>query len=256
MNYKSIRVRFDGSICYIQFNRPEANNTINASLIEECHQVLDVCEVSATIVVLEGLPKVFCLGADFQQIYKNMDGGHQAEQDPEPLYNLWMRLASGPYITISYVRGKANAGGIGFVAASDIVLADKTAQFSLSELLFGLYPACVLPFLIRRMGYQRAHYMSLMTKPVSVEQAHVWGLVDSYEQEENYLLHKHLLRLRRLPKNGIRQYKRFMISVNDTLTQAKQKAIQANQAMFTDPQILEGIFRFVERGQFPWEENK
>jgi len=62
---------------------------------------------------------------------------------------LWLRLATVRTVTISHVRGKANAGGIGFVAASDIVLADETAQFSLSELLFGLYPACVLPFLIR-----------------------------------------------------------------------------------------------------------
>jgi 3-carboxymethyl-3-hydroxy-acyl-[acp] dehydratase len=52
-------------------------------------------------------------------------------------------LATGPFVTISHVRGKANAGGLGFMAASDIVLAQEEAQFSLSELLSdSIRPAC------------------------------------------------------------------------------------------------------------------
>nr|WP_269820011.1 enoyl-CoA hydratase-related protein [Bacillus velezensis] len=54
-------------------------------------------------------------------------------------------MASIIYFNIT-CAGVANAGGIGFVAASDIVIADDTAVFSLSELLFGLFPAMVLPF--------------------------------------------------------------------------------------------------------------
>src|SRR5439155_22787849 len=95
-----------------------------------------------------------------------------------PLYDLLLQLETGSYITLSHVQGKANAGGIDIVAACDIVLADHAAQFSLSELLFGLFPACVLPFLIRRVGFQKAHYMTLMTQPISAQRAHTWGLVD------------------------------------------------------------------------------
>jgi hypothetical protein len=36
-------------------------------------------------------------------------------------------------ITVFHVRGKVNAGGVGFVVANDIVLVDQTVQFSLSE---------------------------------------------------------------------------------------------------------------------------
>ena len=183
-----------------------------------------------------------------------MASGQQREQNPEPLYDLWVKLATGPYITISHVRGKANAGGVGFVAASDIVLADQTAQFSLSELLFGLFPACVLPFLIRRIGFQKAHYLTLMTKPVSVQQAHAWGLVDAYEAQSESLLRKHLLRLRRLSKTGIRRYKRYMNGLHDSLLQSKSLAVAANKEIFSEPRNLQGIFRYVETGQFPWEE--
>lgn len=254
MSYQTIKVRFQEQTCFLQFHRPEANNTINDRLIEECHQVLASCQESITIIVLEGLPEVFCFGADFQGIHEQMTGGKRRENNPEPLYDLWLKLATGPYVTISHVRGKANAGGVGFVAVSDIVLADETAQFSLSELLFGLFPACVMPFLIRRTGFQKAHYLTLMTQPITAQQAYAYGLVDAYETQSDSLLRKHLLRLMRLPKTGIQRYKRYMSELHDSLLRSKSLAIAANQEVFSDPHNLEKISRFIEKGQYPWED--
>lgn len=254
MSYQTLKVQFQGPVCFLQFNRPEANNTINDCLIDECHQVLALCEESINVIVLEGLPEVFCYGADFQGIHAKMASRERSEQNPEPLYDLWLKLATGPYVTISHVRGKANAGGVGFVAASDIVLADHTAQFSLSELLFGLFPAMVLPFLIRRVGFQKAHYLTLMTQPVSVQQACNWGLVDACEAESESLLRKHLLRLRRLPKTGIARYKSYIHGLNNWLLQSKTQALAANREIFSDPQNLNWIFQFIDNGRFPWED--
>jgi polyketide biosynthesis enoyl-CoA hydratase PksH len=249
MDYQTIKVRFQDSICFIQIHRPEANNTINEQLIEEFHQVLAWCEESITVVVVEGLPKVFCFGADFKGIHKKMACGEVSKEGPEPLYDLWLKMATGPYITLSHVRGKVNAGGIGFVAASDIILADQTAQFSLSELLFGLLPACVLPFLIRRIGFQKANYLTLMTKPISVQEAHTWSLVDAYDVQSEPLLRKHLLRLKYLSKTGIQRYKRYMNGLNDFLLQSKSLALATNIEVFSDQQNLEGIYHYVETGQ-------
>ena len=72
MSYQTIRVRFEEPICFLQFYRPEANNTINDLLIEECRLVLEACEDSITVVILEGLPDVFCFGADFQGIHASL----------------------------------------------------------------------------------------------------------------------------------------------------------------------------------------
>jgi polyketide biosynthesis enoyl-CoA hydratase PksH len=255
MDYQTIKVRFEDPVCFLQFYRPEADNTINNRMIDECGQVLEQCEESITIVVLEGLPGVFCFGADFAGIQRRVSEEERPfRNDPEPLYDLWMRLAAGPFITIAHVRGKANAGGVGFVAASDIVLADLKAQFSLSELLFGLFPACVLPFLIRRTGFQKAHYMTLMTQPVPVQQAQAWGLVDAFGEPSEELLRRHLLRLQRLSKAGVRRYKKYMCGLNDLLISAKLPALAANREIFSDPRNLEGICRFVETGQFPWDQ--
>jgi len=251
--YQTLRIRRQDTVCFIQLHRPEANNTINGQLVSELHAVLEQCEADASVVVLEGLPEVFCFGADFQQISSDVSAGHGNANDPGKLYDVWCQLATGPYITVAYVRGKANAGGVGFVAACDIVLADESAQFSLSELLFGVYPACVLPFLVRRIGFQKANYLTLMTQPVGARQAQDWGLVDACEQHGDALLRKHLLRLRRLSKPAIRLYKEYMNTLHGSMMEHKALAVAGNQRVFSDPQNLASIARYVTTGVFPWE---
>ncbi len=252
--FQTIRVRFDEDICFIQIYRPDANNTINDIMIQEFTEVLDQCDETAKIIVIEGLPEVFCFGADFKGLQNSIDNDEQnQEQNPEPIYDLWLRLAKGPYVTIANVRGKANAGGVGFVAACDIVLSEEKAIFSLSELLFGLMPAAVLPFLIRKIGFNNANYLTLMTQPISTKKAQEWGLVNAYEENSENLLRKHLLRLRRLSKKGIMRYKNYMNSLNNFPDISKSKAIAANIEVFTDQENLDKIARFVKTGQFPWE---
>ncbi|WP_455072786.1 enoyl-CoA hydratase/isomerase [Paenibacillus caseinilyticus] len=253
-DYETIQVRLQDGVCFLGLHRPEANNTINDRLIEECGHVLSLCEEQATVVVLEGLPDVFCSGADFGGIHAKLADGVPIENRPEPLYDLWLKLATGPFVTVAHVRGKVNAGGVGFAAACDLVLADDKAEFGLSELLFGLFPACVLPFLIRRTGFQKAHYLALMTRPVPVEEARAVGLVDAYDRQSEALLRRHLLRLKKLNKTAVSRYKRYMGELNGALHTAKPLALAANEEVFSDPQNLEKIYRFVEKGQFPWED--
>jgi polyketide biosynthesis enoyl-CoA hydratase PksH len=253
--YETLQVRFHTDTCFIQIDRPEANNTINDQLIEELGRVLDKCEHETRIVVLEGSPKVFCYGADFKALSHGFAGSsHPRGVDPQPLYDLWSRLAAGPYVTIAHVRGQANAGGIGFVAACDVVICDEQATFSLSELLFGLMPACVLPFLMRRIGHSKAHYMTLMTEPVDARTAQEWGLVDDVAADSANLLRRKLLRLKRLSKTAVRRYKQYVNTLDDSLATAKAAAVAANLEVFSDKKNLEKISRYVRTGQFPWEE--
>ncbi|NQX71870.1 enoyl-CoA hydratase/isomerase [Paenibacillus alba] len=246
MEFQTLEVRFQNPICFIMFNRNQDKNTITDQLIEEFSHVLQMCEKDVTVVVIGGSSEYFCFGADFKGVESSI-------KNPEPLYELWLRIASGPYITIAHVQGRVNAGGIGFVAACDIVISNETALFSLSELIFGLLPACVLPFLIRRVGFQKANYMTLMTHPITVQQAHIWNLVDAYESQSAILLRKHLLRLKHLSKTGVQRYKGYSTELYDALHKCKPLAIKANQEVFSDSGNLELLNRFIEKGLFPWE---
>lgn len=250
MRYQALRVRFETDVCVIRLD----HDTINRQLIHELGEVLKACNEQAKIVVLEGSPEVFCLGADFSEIERNhLGAGRGGEQDQAVLYDLWLQLAKGPFVSIAHVRGKVNAGGVGFVAACDIALGEENAGFSLSELLFGLMPACVLPFLIRRVGVARANYMTLTTRTVQAKQALEWGLLDACEPDSEKVLRKQLLQLRRLSRDAVGRYKKYLNGVSDELTSCRQRAMQANREVFSDPGNLEGIARYVRTGRFPWE---
>ncbi len=249
----AVDVRFEGEVCHLRFDRAEANNAINAQLVAECSQALDACEGRASVVVLSGSDKVFCFGADFAEVSRGVDPRFAAYAGPGPMYDLWLRMATGPFVVISYVRGKVNAGGMGFIGASDIVLADGSARFSLSEMIFGLYPACVLPFLSRRIGFQRTHYLTLSTQPIGVEMAQAWGLVDVYEEQGEPLLHRHLRQLGRLSKTAIGRYKTYAARVGAPLREMREAAMAGNLEVFEDLDNRRAIRRYLEEGLFPWE---
>lgn len=251
--FETLEVSRQGTVCTVRIDRPEADNAINARLVEELDAVLRHCEdgdgaQTVSVLVLEGSPKAFCVGGDLDA---TAVGG---PSDPEPLYDLWLRLARGPFVVISVVRGRVNAGGVGFVAASDIVLAGRDATFGLSELLFGLYPACVLPFLIRRVGAQRAHYLTLMTRPFGAEDALRWGLADAVDEPVEVLLRAHMTRLQRLGRPAIGRYKRYLGEIAAGLETAKPAALAANRAMFADSEVQRNIRRYVTELKFPWED--
>jgi polyketide biosynthesis enoyl-CoA hydratase PksH len=251
-DFETINVHVDGQICHIKFNRAEENNSINLKMIEEFDVITSYCsEVKhgISILVLSGNSDVFSLGGDFVSTAND-----HGIPDPSLLFDSWYRMATGSFISICLVEGRVNAGGLGFIAASDIVLAGPRATFSLSEMIFGLFPACVLPFLIRRIGYQKANYMTLMTNTIGAEKAKDWHLVDEFSDQIDDVLRLHLIRLKRLDKRTIKSYKHYM---NETqsfyLKQAKNTAVNANRSMFSDETIKSNIKRYVDDLKFPWE---
>ena len=252
MGYETLDVRVQDGLCRVRLDRPAAGNALNATMVAELAAVVAQCEAGdgdpLTVLVLEGAADVFCTGGDFEATA----GG--AALDPAPLYDLWTRLATGPFISITLVRGRANAGGVGLACASDLVLCDRTATFALSELLFGLFPACVMPFLVRRTGLQKAHTLALMTRPISADDALACGLTDAVGDDAEALLRAHLPRLTRLTKPAIARYKRYMAELSDIVARARPLALEANRALFDDATVRRNISRYVTEMKLPWED--
>lgn len=252
--FGTIRVRLDGTVCTIQLYRPHARNTINAQMVAECASVLAECaRTPVSVVVLEGLPNVFCYGADFGGLRDDAVDGTPDENGAEAIYDLWQQLAGGPFVTLAHVRGSVNAGGMGFVAACDIVVAEPAARFGMSELLFGLFPACVMPFLARRIGVQKANYLAISTVPIGAEEACSWGLVDRVDADSEELVQRHLRRLRRLNKQSVAMFKRYVATLPAPIAQARAAAVDNNRRMHMIPGVVDGILRFVDSGRLPWE---
>jgi methylglutaconyl-CoA hydratase len=75
------------------------------------------------------------------------------------------------------VQGDCYAGGMGLVAACDVVVAVDTANFCLSEVKLGLIPATISPYVIKAMGEQAARRYFLTAERFDAREAHRVGFV-------------------------------------------------------------------------------
>ncbi len=253
MDYQTIKVNHQPAVLRIQIYRPEANNSVNEQLIQELWSVYQAAEVDSTIkvVIMEGLPDVFCTGMDFQEVTEVKERDSKA--NAEASYKIFKHMCQSSKVFVSLVRGRVQAGGVGVVAASDIVIADETATFVLSELLFGLLPACVLPFLIRRVGFQKAYRLALTTQQISASEAYSWGLVDEYGSDTNKLLSQYVRRLRILPSSGVKELKDYINQLWIIKEETQNLAVNKLSSLVENPDIQEKIKRFQQEGLFPWQ---
>jgi polyketide biosynthesis enoyl-CoA hydratase PksH len=237
----------------IIINRPDNQNAINGLLLEEMHCALDLLESDSgcRLVVLEGQPGVFCTGMDFSEVAADDADAADAEK-AQVFMKLLRRMSLCSKIIIAKVDGKVTAGGVGLVAASDFALATPRSQFSLSEALWGLLPACVVPYLIRRIGFQPAYWMTLSTLNFSAAEAAGFRLVDEVSENPDEAIRRLLLRLGRLDERTIcdlKSYFRKMWIVNEEMEQVAVKEITR---LVTEPRVRDNIREFVEHQRFPW----
>lgn len=253
MQYQTLKIHHQPEVQRIQIYRPEANNSINNQLVQELLLALQIAEKEENIkvLVLEGLPDIFCTGMDLREVIEGKDVDRKASSDN--YYNLLKQMSQSNKVILSLVRGKVQAGGVGLVAASDLVIADATATFVLSELLFGLLPACVLPFLMRRIGFQKAYRLALTTQTISVSDAYNWGLVDEYSTNIDKLLQQYIRRLKCLPSSGVKQLKNYVDRLWIMQESTQDLAVNTISELIADTRIQTKIRLYLQEGVLPWQ---
>ena len=80
-----------------------------------------------------------------------------------------------PKPVVARVQGDCYAGGMGLVAACDIVVAGEQAAFCLSEVKLGLIPATISPYVIKAMGEQAARRYFTTAERFDAKEAHRIG---------------------------------------------------------------------------------
>ncbi|MCH2224498.1 MAG: enoyl-CoA hydratase/isomerase [Crocinitomicaceae bacterium] len=238
----------------IRLNRPDAQNAINGTLLKELHYALKGIEEddSIKVIVLEGGKNVFCTGMDFTALTDDVEG-KLATNDSQDYYDVLNYFSKGSKVIISKVDGRVNAGGIGFVAASDIVIATDKSTFALSEALFGLLPACVLPFLVRRIGYQKALMMTLTTSTVSTSRAYEIGLVDIQTDNIDNELRKLLLRLTKLETQTINGAKDYLSNLWILDERTENLAVDTITRLASSDKVQKNVKNYISTGRFPWD---
>lgn len=176
--------RMDNGITWLIMNRPEKRNAMNPTMHFEMVDALDELEADDTtaIVILTGAgDDAFCAGQDLKEFFRNLqDKPHEwtkafrASQD-------WRfnRLTNFPKLTIAMVNGWCCGGAFTQLINCDFAITADEAQFSLSEVNWGILPGGMVTKVIAdAVRYREALYYILTAEAFDGKKAVELGLAN------------------------------------------------------------------------------
>lgn len=244
-------------ILSVTMNRAAQRNSLTYGLMQGLHHALDQAEAdpACRVVILTGRENFFCTGMDFTEAAQGA-GATQPfppHLDGADYMALLKRFAHCGKIIIAKVEGVVQAGGMGLVAASDLVVATPASSFALPEALWGLLPANVMPFLIRRVGFQPAYRLTLTTETIAAAEAWRIGLVDTLSDKPDDEIRRYLLRLGRLDEQTILEAKAYFQKMWLLTEAMEQTAIAELRRLMQTERVQTNIRNYAEQQKFPWE---
>jgi methylglutaconyl-CoA hydratase len=182
-----IRRELENGILHLMLDRPDVGNALSPELVEAMESALAgaATDDAVRVVVISGAGKHFSAGADLRYMKSMRWAGHDANvADALRTQKLFAWLAELPKPVVARVHGAARGGGVGLVAAADVVVASNRATFAFTEVRLGIVPAMISPFVLARLGEARSRRLFLTGETFDAEQAETWGLVDHTCPEE------------------------------------------------------------------------
>lgn len=164
----------------ITLNRPDLHNAFNDELIASLTSSIEnsAQDDSVRVIVLTGEGRSFCAGADLNWMKKMKNYSDEENfQDSMKLARLFEVLNSVTKPIVGKINGAALGGGVGLVAVCDYVIAKEDAKFGLTEVLLGLAPAVISPYVIAKIGESHARALFLTGEKFGPEKAKEIGLV-------------------------------------------------------------------------------
>ncbi len=157
-------------ICTLALNNPAKHNAFNDEMIAALRSKLGEIaqDDNIRILVLTGNGKSFSSGADLEWMKAAAQHDEATNQkDAEALAKLMRTLYEFDKPTVARINGSAFGGALGLIACCDIAIAIRSAQFSFSEVRFGLVPAVIAP--AERFSSELAEKIGLVHQVVDDE---------------------------------------------------------------------------------------
>jgi len=161
-------------VATITLDSPHNRNALSRQLVTELFARLEAAEHDdvVKVVVIRSSGRVFCSGADLTEA--TSEG---MERGAREIVRLQRLIATMGKPVVVEVGGPVRAGGIGIVAAADIVIAAEEATFALTEVKLGLAAAIISLTVHHRMNPRAAALTTLGGEVFSGTEGAAYGLV-------------------------------------------------------------------------------
>ena len=190
-----------GTIC---IDRPARFNSLDVATAQvfRCAGLQMARDEDVRVVVIRGLPGMFCSGADLKFIRDGAGDadlrylapgaarggyGERFKQILEYIHSTISEIRRAPKPFIAAVDGVAAAGGFGIAMSCDLVLASTRASFEWAYPKTGLTGAESSTFLLPRLiGLRRSMELMLLNPRLGALQALDYGLVTAVHDVERF----------------------------------------------------------------------
>ena len=249
-----------GNTLIVTINRPDARNAVNQAVSIGVGDALQLAqddpEIRAVVITGAG-EKSFCAGADLKAISRGENIFHP--DHPEWGFAGFVQHFIDKPI-IAAVNGTALGGGTELALASDLVVAQASAQFGLPEVKRGLIAAAggvfrIVDQLPRKIGMQ----LLVTGEPISAEEGARWGLINEVVPDGT-VMQAALALAERIAANAplaVQASKRVALGVDEgAITAEKESWKRSNREMrvvFSSEDAMEGPMAFAQKRAPVWK---
>lgn len=265
-----IKLEKKGSVLYVTMNRPEVRNAFNEELIQELKEVFSgpACGKGkgyedVRLAVLSGEGKSFCGGGDLNWMKKSLKLSEAENvEDCIKLTDMFLAIDQCKNPVLGKVQGHAIGGGLGLASVCDHVIAEEGTIFSLSEVKLGLIPACIGPFVLRKIGSSQSRSLFISGERFTAKKALDIGLVHEMVKAEELeaATEKRVQQITQGGKEAIWAAKSLIQNLNDELKSHDIKkeleyAAKSLAKLRVGEEAQEGLRAFLEKREPSWRKS-
>ena len=234
-------------VATITLNSPNTRNALSSEFLGELlHAIERAGESSSRVIVLTHTPPIFCSGLDLKQVA----GG---SIDLSGLANVILALRQVRQPTIAVLTGAARAGGLGIMAACDLVIVAPGVNFAFTEVKLGAVPAAISVPILARVAWSRVVTALITGDEFSADHAHAIGLVTHVSDDPNATANELVASIGAAgPQAVATTIKILRRAANESYEVNLDEMRQLSEQVFDTAEAREGITAFLEKRPPSW----
>jgi methylglutaconyl-CoA hydratase len=240
-------------VATITLDSQHNRNALSRRLLADLHRSLDEAEAAdARAIVLTHRGPAFCAGADLKE---RAAAGSEAA-DSSPFVVALERLMDATCPTIAAVDGAVRAGGIGLMAACDLVVVHDSTTFALTEVRIGVAPAIIAVPILGRVPPSRIAAAMLTGEAFDAETARQMGLITHVSADVAATVDQLCDGIRHGAPSAVAATKRVLhtVAAMDRGDAFRAMAALSNE-LFNGPDAAEGMAAFADKRSPSWVGN-
>jgi enoyl-CoA hydratase/carnithine racemase len=261
MEFETLLYDVDDGVATITLNRPERHNAITRTMAGELRRVWEAVKRDPAVIcaIVTGAgDKALCTGMDVADVASGAALGEGPVDEADPP---WLHMTAlqnqcwKPVITA--VNGMVNAGGLHFIADSDLIVCADHATFFDTHVKVGLIAGLEPVGLARRIPLEAVLRMALLggSERMTARQALELGLVGEVVPGAVLMQRARELagRIRQHSPTALARSKQVIWrSLELGLHEALSETWQVIREHVASPDLREGSIAFVEKRKPRW----